>query len=163
MSCVLDWHVGPPPRGRLPRWPPSAPVLLTSAIWAARPRSISGGPEQRREQAGLDPPPALLAFPWHGHRACPALCQLPTPGQRTAYLRLAATGRWLYREEGPSMRIYYRGGNAEKGLVVVEIRPTVSPQPKQLPQHGPTCSHEPPPTSCGSGALLRSQSSSNNL
>ncbi|CAB1433639.1 unnamed protein product [Pleuronectes platessa] len=33
------------------------------------------GPKQVRT-------PALLAFLWHCHRACPAHCQLPTLGQR---------------------------------------------------------------------------------
>lgn len=36
------------------------------------------GPEQRQGQART---PALLAFPWHCYRACPAHCQLPTQGQ----------------------------------------------------------------------------------
>lgn len=45
--------------------------------------------------------PALLAFPWHCHRACPAHCQLPTLGQRTQQPLLTWAWRQLaagYRE-----------------------------------------------------------------
>lgn len=52
-----------------------------SQVPYGRPSPIPlAGPERRQEQAWT---PALLAFPWHCRRACPAHCQLPTLGQRT--------------------------------------------------------------------------------
>lgn len=53
LSCSIS-------NGRLPGdsacQPPEPPVLLTSAIWAAQPHSISGARAEAR--AGLDPSPS---------------------------------------------------------------------------------------------------------
>lgn len=100
LSCLIS-------NGRLPGdstcQPPEPPVF--SQVPYGRPSPIPlAGLEQRQEQVWT---PALLAFPWHCHRACPAHCQLPTLGQRTQQplptwvWQQPATG---YSEKHASMR-----------------------------------------------------------
>lgn len=75
LSCLIS-------NGRLPGdstcQPPELPVPPQVPYGQPSPIPLAG-PEQRQEQART---PALLAFLWHCHRACPAHCQLPTLGQR---------------------------------------------------------------------------------
>lgn len=83
------------------------------------------GPEQRREQAWT---PALLAFPWHRHRACPAHCQMPTLGQRTQQ----PLPTWVWQQPAAGYR--------ETRCIEVGEKTT----PKNLltrwrPQHGGCC------------------------
>ena len=76
LSCLIS-------NGRLPGdsacQPPEPPVFSQVPYGWPSPIPLAGL-EQRQEQVWT---PALLAFPWHCHRACPAHCQLPTLGQRT--------------------------------------------------------------------------------
>lgn len=92
LSCLIS-------NGRLPGdsacQPPEPPVLLTSAIWAAQPHSISGARAEAR--AGLDPsPPGLpLALPQGMSCPLPAAHTGSEDATATAYLSLAATSQLL--------------------------------------------------------------------
>lgn len=87
--------------------PPEPPVLLTSAIWAAQPHSISGARAEAR--AGLDPsPPGLPLAPPQG-MSCP-LPDAHTGSEdatAAAYLSLAAASRGLRRDQ------MHRGGGKD--------------------------------------------------
>lgn len=107
LSCLIS-------NGRLPGdsacQPPEPPVLLTSAIWAAQPHSISGA--RAEAGAGLDPsPPGLpLALPQGMSCPLPAAHTRSEDTTAAAYLSLAATSagssemRCINLEERPSKK-----------------------------------------------------------
>lgn len=95
LSCLIS-------NGRLPGGsacqPPEPPVLLTSAIWATQPRSISGA--QAEASTGLDPSPPGLPLALPQGMSCPLPAAHTRSEDTTAatYLSLAATSRYSETE-----------------------------------------------------------------
>lgn len=106
-----------------------------SQVPYGRPSPIPlAGSEQRQEQAWT---PALLAFPWHCHRACPAHCQLPALGQRMQQ----PLPTWVWQQPA--------AGYSEAQCISVEERPskksitmTEPTKGSVLQSHLPTTSFE---------------------
>lgn len=100
LSCFIS-------NGRLPGdsacQPPEPPVLLTSAIWAAQPHSISGAWAEAGVSVDPSPPALPLALPQGMSCPLPAAHTGSEDATAAAYLTLTAASRrseaWCIRVE----------------------------------------------------------------